>query len=410
MSSQQGGGEPRAETPLWVRSVINRSVWTLVGAVLLVLALLWFAFRARELIRILVLAQLFAFALEPAVTWLSEHRGWRRGAAAGAILAATIAAFLVLVILVIPPLARGVNGIVRATPGWIDELNAFGRRHFHTVLVSVSGRTGSATAIENVSAYLKEHAGQLLGAAGGLLGAVFNVFAVGLFTFFLAAKGPEVRRALLSRMPPARQERVLFAINEAIRKMGGYLYSNLLLSVINGTLLLITLLLVGCPFALPIAMFSGVVAEFIPLVGTYVAAVVPVTVTLAEVGVGGALIVLAELVVYQAVENYWLSPRVSQKTMQLNAGIAFGAAMAGGAVGGFVGAFFALPVAAVVQSFIATYSRRYEVTESALTRMPEPGRSRGPGLRRRRRANPRAGALRDGEVPPPGDASGTPPG
>jgi predicted PurR-regulated permease PerM len=150
------------------------------------------------------------------------------------------------------------------------------------------------------------------------------------------------------------------------------------------------------------------VAEFIPLVGTYVAAVVPVTVTLAEVGVVGALIVLGELVVYQAVENYWLSPRVSQKTMQLNAGIAFGAAMAGGAVGGFVGAFFALPVAAVVQSFVATYSRRYEVTESALTRMPESGRPKGIALLRRRRANRRAETSRNDVVPPPGDANGTP--
>jgi predicted PurR-regulated permease PerM len=409
MSSQQDGGAPeRADVPPVVRSIITRSVWTLIGGVLAVLALLWFALRARELLRILLVAQLFALALEPAVQWLSERRGWRRGAAAGTILAATVAAFLVLVILVIPPLAAGVNGIVRATPGWIDELNGFSRRHFHTVLVSVSARADSSTAIGNVSEYLKEHAGQLLGAAGGVLGAVFNMFAVGLFTFFLAAKGPEVRRALLSRMPPQRQERALFAINEAIRKTGGYLYSNLLLSVINGTLLLITLLAVGCPFALPIAMFSGVVAEFIPLVGTYVAAVVPVTITLAEVGVGGALIVLGELVVYQAVENYWLSPRISQQTMQLNAGIAFGAAMAGGAVGGFVGAFFALPVAAVAQSFVATYSRRYEVTESALTHLPEPRRSKGPGLLRRRRAVRRAERSRDGEVPPPGDANGTP--
>ena len=67
------------------------------------------------------------------------------------------------------------------------------------------------------------------------------------------------------------------------------------------------------------------------------------------------------ILVYQQLKNYLLSPRLSQKTMELNAGVAFAAAMAGGAVGGFIGAFFALPIAAVIQAFLSTYSRRYEV-------------------------------------------------
>jgi predicted PurR-regulated permease PerM len=44
---------------------------------------------------------------------------------------------------------------------------------------------------------------------------------VGLFTFYLTANGPRVRRVLLSRMPPERQRRVLWAWNTAIEKTGG---------------------------------------------------------------------------------------------------------------------------------------------------------------------------------------------
>jgi hypothetical protein len=41
--------------------------------------------------------------------------------------------------------------------------------------------------------------------------------------------------------------------------------------------------------------------------------------------------------------------------------------------GGVIGAFFALPLAAVIQSFVSTYhSGRYEVVESELTRIEEP--------------------------------------
>jgi len=51
--------------------------------------------------------------------------------------------------------------------------------------------------------------------------------------------------------------------------------------------------------------------------------------------------------------------------------------MAGGAVGGFIGAFFALPIAAVIQAFLSTYSRRYDVLESDLTQVDEPNPPKG---------------------------------
>jgi predicted PurR-regulated permease PerM len=387
------------EPPAWVGTAVRRGAWTVVGVVLLTLAALWFASQARNLIRILIVSQLLAFALEPGVIWLHEKRGWRRGSGTGAILAATFVGFTLLIVLMIPVLANGVNGIVRSIPHWIDQLNGFWRDHFHATLVSSSGLAGTSKAASNVNDYLKEHAGDLVGAAGGVLGAVFNIFTIALFTFYLTAKGPEVRRALLSRMRPERQERALFAIEEAIRKMGGYLYSRGLLAIINGALLLIVLLIIGTPYALPIALFAGIVAEFIPIVGTYLAGAVPVVVTLASVGTGGAIVVIAEIVIYQAIENYWLSPHISEKTMELNAGIAFGAAMAGGAVGGFIGAFFALPIAAVVQSFLSTYSRRYDVPDTELTRVSEPPPPKPP-REHRRLVRGRRAAGAEGPLPP----------
>jgi predicted PurR-regulated permease PerM len=390
-----GAGPPAAEPerasaaePSWVARAVWRGIWQLIAAVLLTAAGLWSLRQASSLVRYLILAQLLAFALEPAVTWLHQKRGWRRGSATGLLLGGILALFVLLGVLLVPALASGVNGAVKQLPSWIDKLNAFTQQHFNTTVVSASSSRESSQAVGNATQYLQQHAGDVLGAVGSLLGAVFGLLTVGLFTFYLTANGPQVRRALLSRMPPERQQRVLWAYNTAIEKTGGYLYSNLLLTVINGGLMLITLLLLGVPYALPLALFEGVVAEFIPIVGTYVAGAVPVLVALASLGPGPALIVLAEVLVYQQVENYLLSPRISQQTMKLNAGLAFGAAMAGGAIGGVIGAFFALPLAAVIQSFVSNYySGRYEVVESDLTRIEEP-------------KPPRREPLKPGAVPP----------
>src|SRR5512132_632700 len=233
--------------PDWVGRAVWRGIWQLIAAVLLTAAALWFAGRASDLIGYLILAQLLAFALEPAVYWLHQRRGWRRGSATGLVLVAILGLFVVLGVGMGSVLADQVDGVATQLPVWIDKLNAFTQQHFDTTVVSSAGAAQSEQATQRVTEYLQEHAGDLLGAAGGLVGAVFSVFTVGLFTFYLTANGPQVRRVLLSRMPPERQRRALWAYNTAMEKTGGSLYSRALLALINGGLMFLTLRLLGVP-------------------------------------------------------------------------------------------------------------------------------------------------------------------
>jgi predicted PurR-regulated permease PerM len=377
------------DPPPWVSTAIKQGITWSIGAILLTLAALWFLGAETELLRYLVIAELLALALEPAVISLHEKRGWRRGSATGLLLLGVLLAVVIFAVLVGSVLAREANHVIDDLPQYIDKLNNFTQDSFDTTVVSAEQRAEAANASENIREYIGQHTDDILGGAVSLIGGLFTLFTVGLFTFYLTAQGPQVRRALLSRLPPQKQQRALFAWETAIRKVGGYLYTNLLLAAINGSLMFVTLLLVGAPFALPLAIFEGLVAEFIPIVGTYVAGTVPVIVVLAEVGPTAALIVLAEILVYQQIENYILSPRISGKQLELNAGIAFAAAIAGGAVGGFVGAFFALPIAATIQAFMAEYSQTYQVEDSDLTRVdeppPEPPKEEKKGLRERLR-------------------------
>jgi predicted PurR-regulated permease PerM len=133
--------------------------------------------------------------------------------------------------------------------------------------------------------------------------------------------------------------------------------------LINGTGFFFTMVVVGMPvlIAIPLAIFAGFVSEFIPAVGTYIGGAVPVLMTLAVQGFAQALIVLGYVLIYQQIENYWLSPRLSSQTMTLNGGVAFGAALAGGAIAGPMGAFMALPIAALITSFASHYRKPHQV-------------------------------------------------
>ena len=387
-----GGGDVSGSRTM---ELIRRGIRYAILAVLITLAALWFLGTQRSLIGYLVLSALLALALEPGVIWLHERRGWRRGSATGLLLVGLFLFLILLAVGLAAVLAREANQVVDQLPAYVDKLNAFTRDHFDFSLFSASQRAAAADATAHLDEFLRDHQRDIFGGIASGVSAIFTIFTIGLFTFYLTAQGPQVRRALLSRMPPERQERFLFAWETALQKMGGYLYSRLLLAAINGALMFITLKILGVPFALPLAVVSAFIAEFIPIVGTYLGGVLPLIVALAENGPTAAIIVLIEIVVYQQVENYVLSPRISAKTIELNPGVAFGAAMAGGAVGGFVGAFFALPIAATIQAFLSTYGKSYDVSQATLERAEaraSEGRERRPRRRSERDAEDPSGS------------------
>ena len=81
------------------------------------------------------------------------------------------------------------------------------------------------------------------------LGVLLQLFSVLLFTFYLVADGPRLRRAICSRLRPARQEQVLRAWELAVDKTGGYLYSRALLALLSAVFHWIVFQSVGTPGA-----------------------------------------------------------------------------------------------------------------------------------------------------------------
>jgi predicted PurR-regulated permease PerM len=102
------------------------------------------------------------------------------------------------------------------------------------------------------------------------------------------------------------------------------------------------------------------------VVGTYIASVLPLLVAVLHDPVD-ALVVAIFIAVYQQVENYALSPRITKHTMQLHPAVAIGSAIAGGSLAGPIGAFLSLPAAAIIQASVGTFVRRHDVLESELT-------------------------------------------
>lgn len=318
--------------------------------------------RLSHLLLWLVAALFLSFALEPAVNWLVAH-GWKRGVAAAVVLFGLALLGVIGVALMVPLIIDQVQELIARVPGWLDQASVYTQRWFDTRLTSATILRQIANAQEDVQGI----AANVASVGAFLLGLIFQVLTIGLFTFYLVADGPRFRRGVCSLLPPRVQRDLLAAWEVAIDKTGGYLYSRLLLAIINATFSFIVLQSLGIPFAAPLALWQGFVSQFIPVVGTYIAAAVPLLVALLE-DPWKALWFLIFVIIYQQIENYLLAPRITAKTMQLHPAVAFGAALAGGSISGLLGAFMALPAAAVIQSTISTYLKRHEVVETHLTR------------------------------------------
>jgi predicted PurR-regulated permease PerM len=337
----------------WSRAFVRHAALWLMAAIVGGLVLAGIAdsllHRLAGFLQIVMISLFLSFAIEPAVSYLAR-RGWRRGAATGLVFLAVLVAAAGLVALLVPAVVTGTRQLITVLPDLVHNL----ARYLKPLGIQVNQAD-----IEN---QVRTYGNRLLS----------------------NAQGPQMRRAVLSRFRPDRQRRILFVWERAIEQTGGYFYSRLLLAVINGALMYAVLRWRGVPFAAPLAVFEGVVSEFIPIVGTYVAGAAPVLVALLYDPVD-ALIVLIWIVVYQQVENYYLSPRLTAKTMALPAPVAFAAALIGGALGGILFAFLALPTAGVIVAAVRAYGRYYEVVESAKTAVCSPASQEPEPCRTRRR-------------------------
>ena len=201
--------------PTW----FPRALRLTIGYVLGTLALLWFFNQARNLLGLALLAALFSLSLESAVNQL-HRRGWSRGAATATLLVGVMGFFLILGLTVIPIMVKNLGRIADDVPGWIDDVNEYTQREFDVQLIPDSAIHPSESSVDAAKNFVSDYGGALVGTVGGFVGAIFSVFTIALFVFYMTSNAPKIRRSVVSLLRPDRQRDVLWAWNVAIEKTG----------------------------------------------------------------------------------------------------------------------------------------------------------------------------------------------
>lgn len=338
-------------------------------AVVLVLALVacfqlgsWAFHQLIGLLVNILIAFFLALAVEPAVSRMAT-RGMRRGLATFLVFLAVFVVGAGFLALLGSMLAGQIVEMVEGFPVYLDRVINSINSTFHTELSRLEIQD-SLLRSDWLRKYVQNSATGVLDVSATVLGGLFKLLTIGLFSFYFAADGPRLRRALCSVLPPAKQAEVLRAWEIAVSKTGGYLYSRGLMALISGIAHYIVLVILGVPYAPALAVWVGLVSQFIPTIGTYLAGALPILIAF-TVDPWYALYVLGFVVVYQQFENYVLQPKLTSKTVDIHPAVAFGSVVAGTALLGAVGALVAIPAVATLQAFLGAYVKKYELTRDA---------------------------------------------
>ncbi|MGW0996958.1 AI-2E family transporter [Streptomyces sp. NPDC002520] len=367
----------------------------------------WAFHQLTGLLINILIAFFLALAIEPAVSWMAA-RGMRRGLATFLVFLGLAIFAAGFVTLLGSMLAGQIVTMIEGFPGYLDALINWANQKFHMNLRRVDIQEGLLHS-DWLRKYMQTGAAGVLDVSTQVLGGLFKLLTVALFSFYFAADGPRLRRGLCSVLPPARQAEVLRAWEIAVDKTGGYLYSRGLMALISGVAHYILLEALGVPYAPVLGVWVGLVSQFIPTIGTYLAGALPMLIAF-TVDPWYAVWVLIFVVIYQQFENYVLQPKLTAKTVDIHPAVAFGSVIAGTALLGAVGALIAIPAVATLQAFLGAYVKRYAVTDDPRVLGY---RSRGPGApgmlartRRLREGRADAGTADSGaaDVAPPADA------
>jgi predicted PurR-regulated permease PerM len=363
--TQTTSTRPAAPVPIsrdvgWAGAPTSQVVRTVAAAlftavvVLVAILLLW---QVRTFIGWLVIALFLAAVLNPAVNWLQRrHRLIKRPLAIALSYLGVLVVLLFVVGIFLPLLVDQINGLTNFVAAAAQAPE--GPTEYIRGLAKDNGLGGLVQRIDAQLADLRKQLGDLVGnlfSATGQVAVSAASFVAALatvltLTFFLILGSERYVNAGVGLFADRHQPLVKRILEQAAGAVSGYVSGNLAISVICGVTTFVVLLVLGMPYAAPLALLVAVL-DLIPLVGATLGGALLVIVGL-FVEPWKAVVLLIFVLVYQQVESNLLQPMVYSQAVQLNGLVILIALLVGGQLLGIPGALLAIPVAEIIRILV----------------------------------------------------------
>ncbi len=338
---------------------VSLTTGTLITTLLVILGayVLWLL---RDLVLLVLTAIVIASAIEPGVAFFIR-RGLPRFVSALLMYVLVFGSLFALIYFFIPPIIGDAANFFSTIPQYLNTLS---------VPSSLSGLTDATTFLSNptqtqpiletlsaLQAAFTANSGGVVQLFATFFGGIFSLILVIVLSFYFALQETGVDDFLRLIIPVRHEEYAINLWKRAQKKIGLWMQGQILLSVIVGILIYLGLLIIGVPYALLLAVFTGL-AEIVPIFGSLLAGVIAVVIGFSHGGLALALIVVGLYVVVNQFESNLIYPLIVKKVVGVPPLLVVVGLIAGGTLAGFLGIMLSVPVAAVVLEFLSDLDKR----------------------------------------------------
>ena len=331
-------------------SVSARTLWTIAGIALLLIALSLLLVKGLDVLLLLYIGIVIAEGLRPLIDWLHARR-IPRPLAVFAIYLVALALLFGVGWLILQPLIDQIVALVGHFPDYATLAQQF--------LAQAEERIGQSPLLQQA---LNAAQGALGGAAQSVIRSIINLpfmlsqllvdaVVILVIAFFWLTGVERLRPFFVGLFPARHQNHVEAVLDEIGEKTGGYLRGIAIDAVVVGLLSGLADWLIGAPYPL---ILGGVAAimELIPYFGPWISGILAALLTLLSGQVITALLVIVAYIVIQQVEGHVLIPYVMMRVVEVNPLMVVVATLLGFALLGIVGGVLAVPTASIIHVLI----------------------------------------------------------
>ncbi|MFA6553550.1 MAG: AI-2E family transporter [Patescibacteria group bacterium] len=345
------------------RNVTFNIATSTIFKVIAVLVLLALVYLLRDVILIILVSFILASALNPWVNALQRRR-IPRVLATVVIFLAFFGTFVLVLVLLIPPIATQITDISKNLPSYYNRIMTDFEK-----FKDFSLQQNLLNSLQNSLQSLQSNLGQTTAGVFNTVASVFGGFMSFVFmvviTFYMLLEENALKKFVKSITPSKYQPYLFQLLNRSQDRLRLWLRGQLILCIIIGFLAWLGLTIFGVKYSLVLGLWAGL-TEFIPYLGPFLGAIPAVFIALTTGSFMKAILVVGWYIIIQQLENHLIVPKVMEKTVGLNPLVVIIIMLVGGKLAGMVGILLAVPLALVIKVFAEDFFALKESEENTL--------------------------------------------
>jgi len=337
--------------------IIVRNLLIVAGVALAV----YLIYLLRRPITWVVIAAFIAVAVSGPVHFVERYVR-RRSLAVLLVYVVLVAVPIGIVTLIGGTIVRQATELVADLPNYVREASEFIRQN--KTLNGLEQDYDITGKLQEQAASLPGRVGDAAGTLSGLglavVNSIFALVTILILSVFLGNSGRRWLDAAIRLRPTEQQGRLKRTADRVGQAVGGYVAGALAQATLAGFTTYVVLLILGVPFAAPLAVLVALF-DLIPLVGATIGAAAVGIVTFFANFPVATIVWAIWSILYQQVENTVIQPQIQKRAVQLNPFLVIVAVLFGSTLFGVLGALLAVPFAAAIQIVVREYLelRRY---------------------------------------------------